>query len=146
MSKPLDATGIVLTDAPQLGKHDYAEPGDKGNAGGLVKGRILPVPPNRAERRRNGPEPIRWIQTSANSHATAFGPWRIDVTELPSLSALDPPQYEFSITPVEEKLGSDIPTLEMAKTVAVRFLALAMKKGMDSLIEHGVIGIKEKSK
>ena len=115
---------IILTDEPQLGKHR---------------------PANRAERRR-GAEPIRWFQTGPNSHAASFGPWVVEIEATVAESVLDPVQYEFSITPVKEKLGSDIPTLEMAKTVAVRFLALALRKGLDSLVEHGVIGVRVKAK
>ena len=90
------------------------------------------------------PKPITWIQTSANSYAASFGPWRVDVTELPSLVSAAAPNYSCAITPLDEKL-KDVHTADEAKAIAVRFLALALKAGMESLIEHGVIGVKSKA-
>lgn len=91
------------------------------------------------------PPPISWVQTAANCESTAFGPWRIDVTELPSLIGSQP-SYAVSIVPLDEKIPGGLNDMHAAKVLAVKFLALAIKSGLDSLVEHGIIGVKAAAK
>ena len=98
----------------------------------------LPVSPRGVTKR---PEPIRWVKVNANTESASFGPWVVSVTQLPSLSAMDPPNYSVAIEAVDEKAPA-IHDETQAKIFAVRLLALALKSGITAMVEHGVIGVR----